>query len=78
MRVFDKRRFDIRKREAVKAWITEQLERKRATRARIHAEAGLIALAYDVYHGRVDSHSDKSYVCALQVTSSWLLRHLAA
>lgn len=68
MRVFDKRRFDARKREAVKAWITGQLERNLGARARIHAEAGLIALAYDVYHGgRVDSHSDKSYVRALKV-----------
>ena len=72
MRVFDKRRFGTSKLEAVKAWITEQLDRSPGARARTHAEAGLIALAYDVYHGRVDSHSDKGYV----QSSFRLLRHL--
>jgi hypothetical protein len=67
MRVFDKRRFDTSKREAVKACITEQLDRSPGAWARTHAEAGLIALAYDAYHGRVDSHSNKSYIRALKV-----------
>ena len=72
MRVFDKRRFSTSKLEAVKAWITEQLDRSPGARARTHAEAGLIALAYDVYQGRVDNHSDKGYV----QSSFRLLRHL--
>ncbi|KIM35673.1 hypothetical protein M413DRAFT_326741 [Hebeloma cylindrosporum] len=76
MRVFDNRRIDTSKREAVRAWITEQLRVERIP-ARIHAEAGLIALAYDVYHGRVDSHSANGYTRALKVPSLQLLRHSA-
>ena len=76
MEIFNKWEISTEECQASKIWIEEQLQRN-TTPVQVHAEAGLTALIYDVYGGRVTSHcSSKSYVRALKVCSSQLLYHL--
>ena len=65
-RVFENNKIDVDECQAAQSWIDKQLKRDLAP-AQVHAEAGLMALIYDVYQGRVDSNNSKSYVCALKV-----------
>ena len=65
-RILENNKFDSDKCHAAQSWVEEQLERNPAP-APVHAEAGLMALVYNVYQGRVDTDSAKSYFCALKV-----------
>ena len=65
-RILKNSKFHSDKRQAAQSWIEEQLKCNPMP-APVHAEAGLMALVYNVYQGRVDRESAKSYVCALKV-----------
>jgi len=65
-RVFGNKKVDAGECKAAQSWIEEQLKRDFAP-AQVHPEAGLLALIFDVYQGRVDTGSSKSYVGALKV-----------
>jgi len=76
MQRFNKGTISPEKCQASKAWIEKQLKRD-VTLVQVHAEAGLTALIYDIYRGRVASHCNtESYVRTLKVCSSQLLHHL--
>jgi hypothetical protein len=76
MQRFNKGIISPEKYQASKAWIEKQLKRDTML-VQVHAEAGLTALIYDVYRGRVASHCNTaSYVRTLKVCSSQLLHHL--